>query len=137
MALVPIIMPQLGESIAEATIIKVLLSEGDIVEADKDVIEVETNKALMQVTSPCSGKLSQILIEEGKSYLVGAILGYVEVDAKEAARLGLEDQPRKAPAEKRGSNASPRRPRRVKLSQRSRGCRSRRTPEAPHISLRA
>jgi pyruvate/2-oxoglutarate dehydrogenase complex dihydrolipoamide acyltransferase (E2) component len=96
MALVPIIMPQLGESIAEATIIKVLLGEGDVVEADKHVIEVETNKALMEVTSPCSGKLSQILVEEGKSYPVGAILGYVEVDAKEAARLGLEEKPQKA-----------------------------------------
>ena len=48
-------MPQLGESIAEATIIKVLLKEGDAVEADSDVIEVETNKAVMDVTSPCSG----------------------------------------------------------------------------------
>jgi pyruvate/2-oxoglutarate dehydrogenase complex dihydrolipoamide acyltransferase (E2) component len=106
MALVPILMPQLGESIAEATIIKVLLNEGDIVEADKDVIEVETNKALMQVTSPCSGKLSQILIEEGTSYPVGAILGYVEVDAKEAARLGIEDEPRKGPLRKEAQRQS-------------------------------
>jgi pyruvate/2-oxoglutarate dehydrogenase complex dihydrolipoamide acyltransferase (E2) component len=106
MALVPILMPQLGESIAEATIIKVLPNEGDMVEADKDVIEVETNKALMQVTSPCSGMLSQILVEEGKSYPVGAILGYVEVDAKEAARLGLEDKPQKAPLRKEAQRQS-------------------------------
>lgn len=97
MALFPILMPQLGESIAEATIIKVLLKEGDVVEADKEVIEVETNKAVMEVTSPCGGKLSQILVEEGESYAVGAILGYVEVNAEEAARLGLEDKPEKAP----------------------------------------
>jgi pyruvate/2-oxoglutarate dehydrogenase complex dihydrolipoamide acyltransferase (E2) component len=97
MALVPILMPQLGESIAEATIIKVLLKEGDVVEADKEVIEVETNKAVMEVTSPCGGKLSQILVEEGKSYAVGAILGYIELNAEEAARLGLEDKPEKAP----------------------------------------
>jgi pyruvate/2-oxoglutarate dehydrogenase complex dihydrolipoamide acyltransferase (E2) component len=97
MALVPILMPQLGESIAEATIIKVLLKEGDVVEADKEVIAVETNKAVMEVTSPCGGKLSQILVEEGESYAVGAILGYVELNAEEAARLGLEDKPEKAP----------------------------------------
>jgi pyruvate/2-oxoglutarate dehydrogenase complex dihydrolipoamide acyltransferase (E2) component len=97
MALVPILMPQLGESIAEATIIKVLLKEGEVVEADKEVIEVETNKAVMEVTSPCGGKLSQILVEEGESYAVGAILGYVEVNAEEAARLGLEDKPEKTP----------------------------------------
>jgi pyruvate/2-oxoglutarate dehydrogenase complex dihydrolipoamide acyltransferase (E2) component len=93
-------MPQLGESIAEATIIKVLFKQGDVVEADSDVIEVETNKAVMAVTSPCSGNLSQILVEEGKSYPVGAILGYIEVDAKEAVRLGLEEKPAKAPLRK-------------------------------------
>jgi pyruvate/2-oxoglutarate dehydrogenase complex dihydrolipoamide acyltransferase (E2) component len=93
-------MPQLGESIAEATIIKVLLNEGDKVEADSDVIEVETNKAVMEVTSPCSGSLSQILVQEGQSYPVGAILGYVEVTAEEARRLGLEEEPRKAPRRK-------------------------------------
>jgi pyruvate/2-oxoglutarate dehydrogenase complex dihydrolipoamide acyltransferase (E2) component len=98
--LVPILMPQLGESIAEATIIKVLFKQGDVVEADSDVIEVETNKAVMAVTSPCSGNLSQILVEEGKSYPVGAILGYIEVDAKEAVRLGLEEKPAKAPLRK-------------------------------------
>jgi pyruvate/2-oxoglutarate dehydrogenase complex dihydrolipoamide acyltransferase (E2) component len=75
-------MPQLGESIAEATIIRILLKEGEVIEADSDVIEVETNKAVMSVTSPCSGNVSQILVEEGKSYPVGAILGYVEVDAR-------------------------------------------------------
>jgi pyruvate/2-oxoglutarate dehydrogenase complex dihydrolipoamide acyltransferase (E2) component len=100
MALVPILMPQLGESIAEATIIKVLLNEGDKVEADSDVIEVETNKAIMEVTSPCSGSLSQILVQEGQSYPVGAILGYVEVTAEEARRLGLEEEPRQAPRRK-------------------------------------
>ena len=41
----PIIMPQLGESIAEATIINFLVKPGDTVEADQDLIEVETNKA--------------------------------------------------------------------------------------------
>ena len=90
MAQVPILMPQLGESIAEATIIKVLFKEGSAVEADSDVIEVETNKAVMGVTSPCTGSLSQVLVQEGQSYPVGAILGYVEVSAEEAHRLGLD-----------------------------------------------
>ena len=52
---IPIIMPQLGESIAEATIINFLVQPGDSVEADQDMIEVETNKATMTVTSPCKG----------------------------------------------------------------------------------
>lgn len=92
-AQVPLLMPQLGESIAEATIVKILFKEGDSIEADKEVIEVETNKAMMGVTAPCSGTLGQILAEEGQSYPVGAVLGYIEIGADEARRLGLEEKP--------------------------------------------
>ncbi|HRJ71895.1 MAG TPA: dihydrolipoamide acetyltransferase family protein [Terrimicrobiaceae bacterium] len=102
MAQVPILMPQLGESIAEATIVKVLFQEGDTVEADKDLIEVETNKAVMGVTSQCSGTLTQILAQEGQSYPVGAILGYIAVSREDAQRMGLDGEPKeKAPRQKR------------------------------------
>ena len=84
-------MPQLGESIAEATIVRVLFNEGDQVQADTEIIEVETNKAVMGVTAPCSGKLGQILAEAGTSYPVGTVLGYIEVSAEDAKRLGIDD----------------------------------------------
>ena len=54
---VPILMPQLGESIAEATIIRHLIAVGDSVEPDQEVIEVETNKATMGVTALCAGEV--------------------------------------------------------------------------------
>src|SRR5687767_10625783 len=47
---IPIIMPQLGESIAEATVLNIAFKAGDTVETDQDVLEVETNKATMGVT---------------------------------------------------------------------------------------
>lgn len=96
-------MPQLGESIAEATIVRVLFKEGDSVQADCDLIEVETNKAVMGVTAPCSGTLGEIIAETGKSYPVGAVLGYIEVSAEDAKRLGLEEeeQPKAKRAEKK------------------------------------
>lgn len=103
MAFVPIKMPQLGESIAEATIVRLLFKEGDSIQADADLIEVETNKAMMAVTAPCSGVITEILAENGTSYPVGAILGQIEVSADEAKRLGL-DEPEKTsrkPAKKR------------------------------------
>jgi pyruvate/2-oxoglutarate dehydrogenase complex dihydrolipoamide acyltransferase (E2) component len=103
MAFVPIKMPQLGESIAEATIVRLLFKEGDSIQADADIIEVETNKAMMAVTAPCSGVITEILAENGTSYPVGAILGQIEVSAGEAKRLGL-DEPEKTsrkPAKKR------------------------------------
>ncbi len=93
MARIPLLMPQLGESIAEATILRILFKEGDAVEADQDVIEVETNKAVMGVTSSYTGTLSEISAQEGQSYPVGAVLGYIEVGDEEARRLGLEDAP--------------------------------------------
>jgi hypothetical protein len=108
MALVPIKMPQLGESIAEATIVRILFKEGDSIQADADLIEVETNKAMMAVTAPCSGTITEMLAENGVSYPVGAILGQIEVSVDEAKRLGLdeEEKPSRKPAKKR-SDAPP------------------------------
>ena len=88
---IPIIMPQLGESIAEATIISLLIKVGDEVTADQDVIEVETNKATMNVSSPCPGRVQKIVAKLNESYLVGAVLGYLEVSAEEVKRLGLDE----------------------------------------------
>jgi pyruvate/2-oxoglutarate dehydrogenase complex dihydrolipoamide acyltransferase (E2) component len=87
---IPIIMPQLGESIAEANIINFLVKAGDTVEAGQDLIEVETNKATMNVSSPCRGRIEKFTVELNKSYAVGAVLGQIEVAKEEAARLGLE-----------------------------------------------
>lgn len=90
---VPILMPQLGESIAEATIVHLPFAVGDTVESDQEVIEVETNKATMGLTAPCRGRVAELLVSLQGSYPVGAILGYLEADAEEIARLGLDVVP--------------------------------------------
>ncbi len=87
---IPIIMPQLGESIAEATVVNLLVQPEAEVETDQDIIEVETSKATMNVTAPCRGKLQKFLVVPGQSYPVGAVLGYVETSQEEAVRLGLD-----------------------------------------------
>jgi pyruvate/2-oxoglutarate dehydrogenase complex dihydrolipoamide acyltransferase (E2) component len=87
---IPIIMPQLGESIAEAAIINFLVQSGDNVRADQDLIEVETNKATMTVTSPCSGRIEKFTAQLNESYAVGTVLGHIEATKEEAARLGLD-----------------------------------------------
>ena len=86
---VPIIMPQLGESIAEAMVISISVGQGDHVGADQEIIEVETNKALMQVTTPCAGEVLELLAAPRQTYAVGAVLGYVEAAPAEVERLGL------------------------------------------------
>ncbi len=85
---VPIIMPQLGESIAEATIVSIAVKHGERVNADQEIIEVETQKALLQVTAPCGGHLVELLAETQETYQVGATLGYIEADPVEADPSG-------------------------------------------------
>ncbi len=83
-------MPQLGESIAEATVVAIPCKVGDAVESDQDILEVETNKATMAVAAPCAGSVAEWSVEVGQSYAVGATLGFLEVTAVEAARAGLD-----------------------------------------------
>lgn len=90
MPTVPIFMPQLGESIAEATIIRLGVSVGDAVRMDQEIIEVETNKAVMGVTTLCDGIVSEIRAQEGVSYSVGTLLGLLDVTDEEIARTGVE-----------------------------------------------
>jgi pyruvate/2-oxoglutarate dehydrogenase complex dihydrolipoamide acyltransferase (E2) component len=90
MPTVPILMPQLGESIAEATVIRLGVAVGDSVRTDQEIIEVETNKAVMGVTTLCNGRVAEIRASEGVSYSVGSLLGLLEVTAEEVARTGVE-----------------------------------------------
>src|SRR5882672_2188424 len=90
---IPIIMPQLGESIAEARIINFLVQPGGNVEADQDLIEVETDKATMTVTSPCKGRIEKFTAQLDESYAVGATLGQIEATKEEAERAGLDVSP--------------------------------------------
>ena len=84
---VPIIMPQLGESIAEATIVDIKVKPGDEVAADQEIIDVETNKAVMGVTTPCKGKIDKITAQLKETYPIGSVLGYVEASEADAARF--------------------------------------------------
>jgi pyruvate/2-oxoglutarate dehydrogenase complex dihydrolipoamide acyltransferase (E2) component len=80
-------MPQLGESMAEATIVSIKVKPGDKVSADQEIIEVETDKAVMGVTTPCAGEIAKIDAEVKGTYAVGTVLGYVEASDADAARF--------------------------------------------------
>ncbi len=72
-----IVVPALGESITEATVSKWLKNEGDTVEADEPIVELETDKVNLEVPSPVSGVLSEINFKDGSTVEVGALLGSV------------------------------------------------------------
>ncbi|MBI5854808.1 MAG: 2-oxo acid dehydrogenase subunit E2 [Nitrospirae bacterium] len=81
-----ILMPQLGESIAEGTIVKWLILPGGRVERDQPLMEVETDKVSLEIPSPASGFLVEVLAQEGDTVPVGTLLGRLDV---EAARPGI------------------------------------------------
>ena len=72
-----ILVPVLGESITEATVSKWLKNEGDVVEADEPIVELETDKVNLEVPSPISGTLTKINSKDGSVVEVGALLGSV------------------------------------------------------------
>ena len=72
-----ILVPVLGESINEATVSKWLKKEGDAVEADEPIVELETDKVNLEVPSPVSGTLTEINSKDGSIVEVGALLGSV------------------------------------------------------------
>ncbi len=77
-----ILVPVLGESIVEATVSKWLKSEGDAVEADEPIVELETDKVNLEVPSPTSGVLDKIISKDGSVVEVGATLGSISTNGE-------------------------------------------------------
>ena len=73
-----IIMPQLGESIAEGTVVKWLIPLGGAIEKDQSLLEVETEKVDLEVPSPATGVLNEILVKEGETVAVGTLLARID-----------------------------------------------------------
>jgi 2-oxoglutarate dehydrogenase E2 component (dihydrolipoamide succinyltransferase) len=84
-----ILVPVLGESITEATVSKWLKNEGDNVEADEPIVELETDKVNLEVPSPISGVLTNINSKDGSTVEVGALLGSVSNEDKEPKKTEI------------------------------------------------
>ena len=82
-----IIVPVLGESITEATVSKWLKIEGETVEVDEPIVELETDKVNLEVPSPVSGTLTKINSKDGSVVEVGALLGMVSGNGKEQTKI--------------------------------------------------
>ena len=83
-----ILVPVLGESITEATVSKWLKNEGDTVEADEPIVELETDKVNLEVPSPISGTLTEINSKDGSIVEVGALLGSVSENGSASKKTG-------------------------------------------------
>ena len=78
-----ITLPHLGENIESGDVLSILVSEGDTVAKEQELIEIETDKATMPVPSPQSGKIVKLLVSEGDTINVGAAL--MEIEQAETA----------------------------------------------------
>jgi len=81
-----ILVPVLGESITEATVAKWLKKEGDTVQADEAIVELETDKVNLEVPSPINGILSEIKSKDGETVEVGALLGMINQNGAQPSK---------------------------------------------------
>ena len=96
----PITMPQLGESVTEGTITRWLKAEGDEVEQDEPIAEVDTDKVNTELPSPLAGRLQKLLVSEGTTVDVGAEIALVATGVEGTAESSpREDAAAEAPTE--------------------------------------
>jgi 2-oxoglutarate dehydrogenase E2 component (dihydrolipoamide succinyltransferase) len=82
MAQFELVMPKMGESVAEATIIKWLKKPGDSIELDEPVLEIATDKVDSEIPSPVAGILERILFDEGQTILVNGVIAIINTSAE-------------------------------------------------------
>ena len=105
---VEIKVPVLGESVVEATVAKWMKAAGEAVTADEAVVELETDKVTLEVPSPVSGVLSDIVAGEGATVGVDALLALVEEGAAAPAKdTAKQEAPAKAEAAAPVKEAAP------------------------------
>jgi 2-oxoglutarate dehydrogenase E2 component (dihydrolipoamide succinyltransferase) len=104
MAKVEVVMPQMGESVMEGTVIEWTKSIGDEVEVDETLLEIATDKVDSEVPSPEAGVLVEILVEEGDTIEVGKPIAVIETDADAAGDASAsEESEEEEPVQEEGS----------------------------------
>ncbi|KDB79327.1 biotin-requiring enzyme, partial [Bordetella bronchiseptica CA90 BB1334] len=85
MAITDVLVPQLSESVSEATLLTWKKQAGAAVEADEILIEIETDKVVLEVPAPSSGVLSEIVMGDGSTVTSGEVIARIDTAAKAAA----------------------------------------------------
>ena len=85
MALIEVKVPQLSESVAEATLLSWHKKPGDAVARDENLIDIETDKVVLELPAPEAGVLTQVIKHDGDTVVAGEIIAMIDTDAKSAA----------------------------------------------------
>ena len=104
MALYELVLPKMGESVAEATIIKWVKQPGDLIEIDESVLEIATDKVDSEVPSPVAGKLVKIFFKNDEVVQVGAIIATIETENNASDGQADADS---APEEEKSNEPAP------------------------------
>ena len=98
MARIDVVMPQMGESIAEGTLSKWLKKVGDPVKRDEPIFEISTDKVDAEIPAPSAGVLAEILVQEGQTVAVQTVVARLETDASASATAPAPKAAAPAPA---------------------------------------
>jgi pyruvate dehydrogenase E2 component (dihydrolipoamide acetyltransferase) len=89
-------LPNLGENIESGDVLTIFVSEGDVVKANQDLLEVETDKATMPVPAPQAGKITKVLVKEGDTIEIGAPIMEFEAAAEAKESKAKAEEPKAA-----------------------------------------
>ncbi|MEX0742141.1 MAG: 2-oxoglutarate dehydrogenase complex dihydrolipoyllysine-residue succinyltransferase [Phycisphaeraceae bacterium] len=100
-------VPEVGESITEVEIASWFMKEGDTVQLDEPVVELETAKVTVPLPSPATGVLSKMLKKPGEAANVGEVIGYIEERGEASAKAETGEAPKKRPEPEAEPEPSP------------------------------
>ena len=100
----PVLMPQMGESIAEGTIVRWIKKVGDAVDRDEPLFEISTDKVDAEIPSPAAGVLTEIAVTEGQTVPVNSVVATIGASGEATAPERRQDPSR--PAEPQSDEAA-------------------------------
>ena len=101
-------VPELSESVSEATLLEWKRKPGDIVAADEILIEIETDKVVLEVPSPAAGQLAEIRAQNGQTVVSGEVIAVIDTDASVSASASTDSSRASSPAPVEETVAEPR-----------------------------
>lgn len=101
-------VPELSESVSEATLLEWKRKPGDIVAADEILIEIETDKVVLEVPSPAAGQLAEIRAQNGQTVVSGEVIAVIDTDASVSASASTDSSRASSPAPVKETGAEPR-----------------------------
>ena len=95
----PVVMPQMGESVAEGTIVRWLKKVGDAVERDEPLFEISTDKVDAEIPSPAAGVVSEVKVKEGETVPINTVVAVIDETASKPAAAAKPAKRRAKPAQ--------------------------------------